>query len=91
GLDRLYLGKIGTAVLKFVTCGGLGVWYLIDLILVLVGRQTDRHGCFVTASTAARVVAAVITVVLLFGGGTGATVTYDASPAPGVVEVTAVS
>ena len=44
GADRFYLGKIGTAILKLVTIGGLGVWVLVDLILVLVGAQRDREG-----------------------------------------------
>lgn len=34
GADRFYLGKAGTAVLKLVTIGGLGIWALIDFILI---------------------------------------------------------
>lgn len=44
GVDRFYLGKIGTGVLKLVTIGGCGVWWLIDLILVLAGQTKDRDG-----------------------------------------------
>lgn len=44
GADRFYLGKTGTAILKLLTVGGLGVWVLVDLILVLVGAQRDREG-----------------------------------------------
>lgn len=42
GVDRFYLGKVGTGLAKLLTLGGLGVWALIDLILVLVGAQRDK-------------------------------------------------
>jgi TM2 domain-containing membrane protein YozV len=34
GVDRFIMGKIGTGILKLITFGGCGVWWLIDLILV---------------------------------------------------------
>ncbi|MGI9822210.1 TM2 domain-containing protein [Agromyces sp. Marseille-Q5079] len=44
GVDRFYLGKVGTGLAKLLTFGGLGVWVLIDLILVLTGSQRDQRG-----------------------------------------------
>jgi hypothetical protein len=44
GVDRFYLGKVGTGVLKLLTLGGLGIWWLIDLILTLAGVQRDKEG-----------------------------------------------
>ena len=35
GLDRVYAGQTGLGVLKFLTIGGLGIWYLIDAISVI--------------------------------------------------------
>ncbi|TFD76897.1 NINE protein [Cryobacterium psychrophilum] len=43
-VDRFYLGKVGTGLLKLFTFGGLGVWVLVDLILVLTGAQRDKQG-----------------------------------------------
>lgn len=44
GVDRFYLGKIGTGILKLVTLGGAGIWWLIDLIMVLAGATRDVRG-----------------------------------------------
>ncbi|MCK2216737.1 TM2 domain-containing protein [Actinomadura sp. ATCC 31491] len=44
GVHRFYVGKIGTGILQLVTLGGLGVWVLIDFIMILVGKFTDKQG-----------------------------------------------
>lgn len=43
-VDRFYLGKVGTGILKLITFGGFGIWVLVDLILVLAGAQRDKQG-----------------------------------------------
>jgi hypothetical protein len=43
GVHRFFVGKIGTGVLMMLTIGGLGIWMMIDLILIIVGEFRDRE------------------------------------------------
>jgi ribosomal protein L40E len=44
GIDRFYLGLIGTGILKLVTFGGFGIWWLVDLILIATNNLRDSEG-----------------------------------------------
>lgn len=44
GVHRFYVGKIGTGVLQLITLGGLGIWALVDLVMIIVGNFKDKEG-----------------------------------------------
>ena len=44
GAHRFYVGKTGTGLLMIFTCGGLGIWAMIDLVLILFGVFRDVDG-----------------------------------------------
>lgn len=45
GGHRFFAGKVGTGVLMVCTLGGLGVWWLYDLVLIGTGEFRDADGC----------------------------------------------
>ena len=75
GIDRFYLGKIGTGILKLATFGGCGVWWLVDLILVLVGQTRDSQGYPLAGYEQYKKVAWIVTAVLVVMGGFSGVVT----------------
>jgi TM2 domain-containing membrane protein YozV len=44
GVHRFYVGKIGTGIVMLLTFGGLGIWTLIDVIIIAVGNFKDSNG-----------------------------------------------
>ena len=50
GAHRFYVGKVGTGILMLFTLGGLGIWTLIDFIMIVCGKFTDSEGRPVKAS-----------------------------------------
>jgi TM2 domain-containing membrane protein YozV len=47
-VHRFYVGKIGTGLLFFFTVGGLGIWWIYDVIISITGNFTDKQGRKIT-------------------------------------------
>ena len=69
GVDRFYLGKVGTGIAKLLTLGGCGIWALVDLILVLAGAQKDKFGRPLQGYDQHKKLAWIVTAVLVLLGG----------------------
>ena len=44
GFHRFYVGKIGTGIIQLLTLGCLGLWTMVDLVLIIIGAFADKSG-----------------------------------------------
>jgi TM2 domain-containing membrane protein YozV len=69
GVDRFFLGKTGTGLVKLLTCGGAGIWWLVDIIILLAGSTRDKAGNPLAGATSKNklIVGAVLLVLVVIG------------------------
>ena len=44
GIHSFYAGKTINGVIQLLTGGGCGIWWIVDLILILLKKYTDDEG-----------------------------------------------
>ena len=44
GAHRFYLRRYASAILFIITIGGLGIWWIVDFILIVTGEMKDDYG-----------------------------------------------
>ena len=42
GIDRFFIGDTGLGIAKLLTCGGFGIWAIIDLFLIM-GATKEKN------------------------------------------------
>jgi TM2 domain-containing membrane protein YozV len=46
GLDRFYIGETGLGIAKLLTCGGLGIWVIIDWFSIMAAAREKNMETF---------------------------------------------
>ncbi len=43
GIDRFYIGDTGLGIGKLITCGGLGIWAIVDWFLIMGSTREKNY------------------------------------------------
>lgn len=78
GVDRFYMGYVGLGILKLITFGGFGIWWLIDLIWIALGNAKTQKGVHLVRTEAATLPVYIGVGIFLFLQTVGA-ITYSIS------------
>jgi len=82
GVDRFYMGYTGLGILKLITIGGFGIWWLIDLIWIALGNAKTKNGVrLIRTESAMRLVYIGVGIFLLLqiSGSIVGTISYTSS------------
>ena len=76
GVDRFYLGHVGLGIVKLLTFGGFGIWWLIDIIWIGLGNAKTQSGVVLERTESATKVVyvglAIFVIFEILGGVLGA-------------------
>ncbi len=42
GIDRFLIGDVGLGIAKLITCGGFGIWWIVDFFLIM-GATKEKN------------------------------------------------
>lgn len=65
GFHRFYTGYTGIGIAQALTLGGLGIWTLVDLIFICIGKYKTKEGRALTGYTKTFGIASIFIYILL--------------------------